>query len=56
MFNDFFYGRAYCFALRCAGADATSLSFHKEVAKKGNPDVPSGASPALPHCKVKDEI
>ena len=41
MLNNFSYGRAYCFALRCAGIGVTSLSFHKEVTKKRNQDVPS---------------
>ena len=44
IYNNFFYGRAYCFALRCAAANVTSLSFNKEVTKKMNSDVPSEPS------------
>ena len=36
-FNVFLLGRAYSFAPRCAGMDAISLSFHKEMAKEREP-------------------
>ena len=45
--SNFFYGltqRNFVARVRCAGLDVTSLSFHKEVTKKGNPDEPLGAS------------
>jgi hypothetical protein len=32
------------------------LFFHKEVAKKRNPDVPSGASLPVPRYKANNEI
>ena len=34
--------------VRCVGFYVTSLSFNKEVTKKVNPDVPSGASLSVP--------
>jgi hypothetical protein len=42
--------------VRRAGFGVTSFSFKKEVTKKVNPDVPSGASLSVPHCMDKDEI
>ena len=33
----------------------TSFSFKKEVTKKVNPDVPSGASLSVPRCKGENE-
>ena len=54
--SNFFYGltqRNFVARVRCAGLDVTSLSFHKEVTKKGNPDEPLGASLSVPLYKVR---
>ena len=40
---------------RRARRGVTSFSFKKEVTKKVNPDVPSGASLFVPRCKVEQE-
>ena len=42
IFNDFFYGRAYCFALRYAGFLMLLLGTHQEVTKKCAKTFPLG--------------
>ena len=55
-FTDGLTLRDFVARVRCAGFYATSLSFRKEVAKKGNQGFPPWISLSVPHCIDKDEI